>query len=193
MFVPDVIHCEVPDIKFKLPLLSKLNCVVLYFNVIVFDVFKKGFENVKLFCFPDNVLNTDKPDVFISPTTLNELKLVLLNIVVDVACKFDIFNAEYVDKLFKFVIVELPVKEFIIFNNVVDVAFNLLIDNVELVDKLFKLLNIVVDVLFKLLIDNIELVDNEFKLLNVVVDVLFKLLIEFIIVITIKRYTPFCI
>ena len=34
----------------------------------------------------------------------------------------DIFNAEYVDKLFKFVIVELPVKEFIIFNNVVDVA-----------------------------------------------------------------------
>ena len=83
-------------------------------------------------------------------------KLVLLNIVVDVACKFDIFNAEYVDKLFKFVIVELPVNEFIIFNNVVDVAFKLLIDNIELVEKLFKLLKIVVDVLFKLLIDNIE-------------------------------------
>jgi len=93
-------------------------------------------------------------------------KLVLLNIVVDVACKFDIFNAEYVDKLFKFVIVELPVKEFIIFNNVVDVALILLIDNVELVDKLFKLLNIVVDVLLLLLIDNIELVDKLFKLVN---------------------------
>ena len=91
-------------------------------------------------------------------------KLVLLNIVVDVACKFDIFNAEYVDKLFKFVIVELPVKEFIIFNNVVDVALILLIDNVELVDKL--------------LIDNVELVDNEFKLLKIVVDVVLILLID---------------
>ena len=60
----------------------------------------------------------------------NEFKL--LKIVVDVVCKFDIFNAEYVDKLFKFVIVELPVKEFIIFNNVVDVALILLIDNVRL-------------------------------------------------------------
>ena len=103
-------------------------------------------------------------------------KFVLLNIVVDVDCKFDIFNAEYVDKLFKFVIVELPVKEFIIFNNVVDVLFKLLIDNIELVDKLFKLvnkkpvslanwfilLNNVVDVEFNLLIDNVELVDNEF-------------------------------
>jgi hypothetical protein len=101
-----------------------------------------------------------------------------LNIVVDVACKFDIFNAEYVDKLFKFVIVELPVKEFIIFNNVVDVAFKLLMDNVELVDKLFKLvnkkpvslpnwfvlLNNVVDVAFNLLIDSIELVDKNTEL-----------------------------
>jgi hypothetical protein len=33
----------------------------------------------------------------------NEFKL--LNVVVDVACKFGIFNAEYVDKLFKFVLV----------------------------------------------------------------------------------------
>ncbi len=41
------------------------------------------------------------------------VKLVLLNIDVDVACKFDIFNAEYVVKL--------------------------LIDNIEFVDKLFTL------------------------------------------------------
>ena len=54
MFVPDVVHCEdVPDIKFKLPLLSILNWAVLYFKVIVFDVFKNGFEKVKLFCFAD--------------------------------------------------------------------------------------------------------------------------------------------
>jgi len=48
------------------------------------------------------------------------------------------FNDEYVDKLFKFVIVELHVKAFIIFNNAVDVEFKLFIDNVELVDKLIK-------------------------------------------------------
>ncbi len=59
----------------------------------------------------------------------NEFKL--LNIVAEVACKIDRFNAEYVDKLFTLVIIELPVKEFIIFNNVVGVAFKLLIDNVE--------------------------------------------------------------
>ncbi len=52
MFVPDVVHCEdVPDIKFKLPDVSILNWAELYFKVIVFDVFKKGFEKVKLFCF----------------------------------------------------------------------------------------------------------------------------------------------
>ena len=192
MLVPVVVHWLVPPITVKFPDASTFNLVLSYFKDIVFDVFKNGFENVKLFCFPDNVLNTDKPDVFISPTTLNELKLVLLKIVVDVACKFDIFNAEYVDKLFKFVIVELPVKEFIIFNNVVDVALILLIDNVELVDKLFKLLNILVDVVLVLLIDNIELVDKLFKLvnkkpvslpnwfilLNNVVDVAFNLLID---------------
>jgi hypothetical protein len=38
----------------------------------------------------------------------NEFKL--LNIVVDIACKFGIFNAEYVDKLFKFVLVAYPDK-----------------------------------------------------------------------------------
>ena len=54
MFVPDVVHCEdVPDIKFKLPLLSILNWAVLYFKVIVFDVFKNGFEKVNVFCFAD--------------------------------------------------------------------------------------------------------------------------------------------
>ncbi len=57
MFVPDVVHCEdVPDIKFKLPLLSILNCAVLYLKVIVFDVFKNGLLKVKLFCFVPNVV-----------------------------------------------------------------------------------------------------------------------------------------
>ena len=97
--------------------------------------------------------------------TIKLEKLVLLNIVVDVACKFDIFNDEYDDKLFRFVIVELPVNEFIIFNNVVDVEFKLLIDKVDDDDKLFKLLKILFDVLFKLLIDNTEFVDKLFKLL----------------------------
>jgi hypothetical protein len=98
-----------------------------------------------------------------APETYKLVKLVLLNIVVDVACKFDIFNDEYVDKLFKFVIVELPVKAFIIFNNVVDVEFKLFIDNIVDVDKVFKLLNIVVLVAFKLFIDNIEDVDKLYK------------------------------
>ncbi len=94
------------------------------------------------------------------------------------ACKFDIFNDEYVDELFKFVIVELPINEFIIFYNVVDVVFKLLIDNVELVDKLFKLLNMVVDVVLILLIDNVEFVDILFTLLNIVVEVALILLID---------------
>ena len=52
MFVPDVVHCEdIPDTNDKLPLVSILNWAVLYFKVIVFDVFKNGFEKVKLFCF----------------------------------------------------------------------------------------------------------------------------------------------
>ncbi len=46
----------------------------------------------------------------------------------DVICKFDIFNAEYVDKLFKFVIVELPVSAFIKFNNVDDVEFKIFLE-----------------------------------------------------------------
>ena len=68
--------------------------------------------------------------------TIKLEKLVLLNIVVDVACKFDIFNAEYVDKLFKFVIFELLVNAFIISNNVDDVEFKQLIDNTELVETI---------------------------------------------------------
>jgi hypothetical protein len=117
------------------------------------------------------------PEPIILPTIFNELlivdaletnklvKLVLLNIDVDVLFKLFIDNIELVDKLFK------------LLNIVVDVAFILLIENIEFVDKLFKLLNIVIDVAFKLLIDNVELVDKLFKLLNIVVDVLFKLLI----------------
>jgi hypothetical protein len=44
------------------------------------------------------VIFNDDNNVDALETTKLE-KLVLLNIVVDVACKFDIFNAEYVDKL----------------------------------------------------------------------------------------------
>jgi len=103
------------------------------------------------------------PEPIILPTIFNELlivdaletnklvKLVLLNIDVDVLFKLLIDNIELVDKLFKLLKV------------VVDVAFKLLINNIELIEKLFKLLKVVVDVLFKLLIDNIEFVDNEFK------------------------------
>ncbi len=78
------------------------------------------------------------PDPIILPTTFNDddnvdaletsklEKLVLLNIVVDVACRFDIFNDKFVDNEFK------------LLNVVVDVAFKLLIDKIELVDKLFR-------------------------------------------------------
>ncbi len=55
MFVPEVVHCDdVPDIKFKFPLLSILNCVELYFKVIAFDVFKIGFEKVRVACLAFN-------------------------------------------------------------------------------------------------------------------------------------------
>ncbi len=50
IFDPIVVHCE-PDIKFKLPLLSILNWAVLYFKDIIFDVFKKGSEKVRLFVY----------------------------------------------------------------------------------------------------------------------------------------------
>ena len=57
IFVPDVVHCVPPPlIIFKLPLLSILNCAALYFNDIVFDVFKKGFEKVKFACFVPNAV-----------------------------------------------------------------------------------------------------------------------------------------
>ncbi len=46
-------------------------------------VLKKGFEKVQLFCFPDDVLNTDKPDVLISFSTFNDELIVvaLFNVV----------------------------------------------------------------------------------------------------------------
>ena len=71
--------------------------------------------------------------MFINKIELVDNEFRLLNVVVDVAFKFDI-----------------------------DVLL-LFINNILFVDKLFKLLNIVVDVAFILLIDNIELLDNEFK------------------------------
>ena len=77
-----------------------------YFNNIVFDVFDKGFEKVKLFCFVDNAVlipNTDKPEVFISPTTFNvDLIVVLFNDVNPLT-----FNDDYnVVLLFKVVVPE---------------------------------------------------------------------------------------
>ena len=73
----------------------------------------------------------------ISPT-FNELKLVLFKIVLDVACELDVFNhfnAEYFDKLFTCIILELPVKEFIIFNTVVDDTCRFHIFNTKFVGK----------------------------------------------------------
>ncbi len=69
-----VVHRLVPPITVKFPDASTFNLVLSYFKDIVFDVFKKGFEQVKLFCFVNNdvlIPKTDKPDVFISPTTFN--------------------------------------------------------------------------------------------------------------------------
>ena len=90
-----------------------------------------------------------------APETNKLVKLVLLNIVVDVAFKLLILNIELVDKLFKLlnIVVDVLFKydnwvvcPFINPKNVVYVAFKLFILYIELVDKLSKLLNIVVDV-----------------------------------------------
>ena len=111
MVVPDVVHwLLVPLITVKLPLASTLNFVLSYFNDIVLVVFKKGFENVKLFCF-------------------------VVNNVVDVAFKLFIDNVEFVDKPFKFVNTDVDVEFKLLidvvcpltkFNIVVDVAFKIL-------------------------------------------------------------------
>jgi len=85
------------------------------------------------------------------PVTYKVLNAVLLNMVVDVALRLDIFNVEFVDNEFK------------LLNIVVDVAFKLFILNIEFVDNAFKLLNIVVLVAFKLFIFNIEFVERKFK------------------------------
>ncbi len=54
MFAPDVVHWLVPLITVKFPDASTFNFVLSYFKDIVFVVFKKGFENVKLFFFVVN-------------------------------------------------------------------------------------------------------------------------------------------
>ncbi len=82
MLVPVV----VPPITVQFPDPSTFNLVLSYFNDIVSDVFKKGFGKVKLFYF-------------------------VLKIVVDVACKFDIFNDEYDDKLFRLLLIPLIFKK----------------------------------------------------------------------------------
>ena len=53
MSVPDVVHWLDP-ITVKFPDASIFNFALSYFKDTVFVVFKKGFENVKLFCFVDN-------------------------------------------------------------------------------------------------------------------------------------------
>ena len=73
IFAPVVVHWLVPLITVQFLDASTFNFVLSYFNDTVFDVFKKGFENVKLFCF-------------------------VVNIVVDVAFKLLIDNIELVDK-----------------------------------------------------------------------------------------------
>ena len=82
MLVPVVVHwLDPPPTTVKFPDASTFNLVLSYFNNIVFDVFDKGFEKVKLFCFVDNAVlipNTDKPEVFISPTTFNDDLIVVL-------------------------------------------------------------------------------------------------------------------
>jgi hypothetical protein len=79
------------------------------------------------------IFNDDNNVDALETTKLEKIVLVLF---IDVACKFYLFNDKYVDKLFKFVIVELPVNAIIIFNNVVEVVFKLFVDNIEFVDKL---------------------------------------------------------
>ena len=60
MLVPVVVHCDdVPPITVKFPDASTFNLVLSYFNDIVLDVFKNGFEKVKLFCFVDNKLDVE--------------------------------------------------------------------------------------------------------------------------------------
>ena len=81
MLVPVV----VPPITVQFPDPSTFNLVLSYFNDIVSDVFKKGFEKVKLFYF-------------------------VLKIVVDVACKLLIFNIELVDNEFKLLLIPLIFK-----------------------------------------------------------------------------------
>ncbi len=63
--------------------------------------------------------------------------MVLLNIFVDVAYKFDRVNDEFSDRLYKSLNIVVP--------------FKLLIDNIEFILSLFKLLRTVVEVGFHLL------------------------------------------
>ena len=53
-FTPVVVHWLVPLITVKFPDASIFKFALSYFKDIAFDVFKKGFEKVKLFCFEFN-------------------------------------------------------------------------------------------------------------------------------------------
>ena len=55
MFASDLDHLfEFKIVKF--PLASIVNSELSYFKLNVLDVFKKGFENVKLFCFVERAM-----------------------------------------------------------------------------------------------------------------------------------------
>ena len=62
----------------KSPLLSILNCAVLYFKAIVFDEFKNGLLKVKLFClFVLNEFN-ELSTLFLTAYELKSIKVPLL-------------------------------------------------------------------------------------------------------------------
>ena len=96
-----------------------------------------------------------------------------MNIVVDVAYKFNRFNDEFGDKLYTLLKIVVELK--------------LLIDNIEFILNLFKVLRTVVEVGFHLLIVNVELYEKLRKSLNVLVDVEFKLL-KFVFVACIVKF-----
>ena len=157
-------------------------------------MYLKKFENVKLFCFPDNAELIPNTDVLISPTTFNDELIVvaLLSVVFPETFKVDT-NVEGLLKLInvggfnielQFKLVNAVPEPMILpttFNDELIVVALLIVvfpetfnaDNNVHVPETYKLLKFVL-----LFINKFELLDNEFKLLNIVVDVEFKLLID---------------
>ena len=87
------------------------NNVAALFNVVAPDIFNddNNVDAPETYKLVNVVVDVAcKFVIFNIELVDNEFKL--LNTVVDVACKFGIFNAEYDDKLFKFVLVAYPDK-----------------------------------------------------------------------------------